>query len=140
MHSAPSVTYPVGRSRFALAFVVLAWLAGAAGVAAWRIGVAAPALQVFAAVAAVVAFGAAALHGWLRSPAGTLSWDGAGWTWSGPAGAESGSPRTVLDAQRVMLLRWDCGRTTRWLWLERAMQPSSWDDLRRAVYSRVPTP
>lgn len=140
MHSAPSVSYPVGRSRFALFLVVLAWLAGAAGIVAWRFQVRAPLLQSLAVAGVVVVAGAVALRGWIRSPTGTLSWDGAGWTWSAPAGPEPGSVQAVLDIQRVMLLRWNAGRITRWLWLERTMQPSRWPDVRRAVYSRVPKP
>ena len=140
MHSAPSVSYPVGRSRFALLLVVLAWLAGAAGIVAWRLQVPASLLHSLAVAGVAVAGGAIAWRGWARSPTGMLSWDGTAWTWSAPAGAEPGSVQAVLDIQRVMLLRWQAGRTTRWLWLERAMQPPSWDDLRRAVYSRVLKP
>jgi hypothetical protein len=140
MHSAPSVSYPVGRSRFALAFLAVAWLAGVAGLVAWRMQVAASPLQDLAAAAAILVPGVVALRGWLRSPEGTLSWDGEGWTWASGRAGESGSPDAVLDIQRVLLLRWKGGTITRWLWLERAMQPARWDDLRRAVYSRVPKP
>ena len=140
MHSAPAVSYPVGRSRFALLLAAVAWLAGVAGVVAWRMQVPASLTESLVVAFAVVAGGAAAFHGWARSPTGTLSWDGADWTWSAAAGAEAGSVQAVLDIQRVMLLRWNAGRVTRWLWLERAMRPSSWDDVRRAVYSRVPKP
>lgn len=139
MHSAPSVSYPVGRSRFALLVAAVAWLAGAAGIVAWRLHVPASLLESLAVVAVVVAGGAIAWRAWARSPIGTLSWDGSAWTWSAGA-AETGSVQAVLDIQRVMLLRWEAGRVTRWLWLERAMQPSRWDDVRRAVYSRVPKP
>lgn len=140
MHSAPSVSYPVGRSRFALLVVVVAWIAGAAGIAAWRLQVAATPLQVAVAAAALLVPGAIALRAWARSPHGTLSWNGEGWTWSAGADGEPGSAQAVVDVQRVLLLRWHSGRTTRWFWVERAMQPSRWDDLRRAVYSRAPKP
>ena len=44
MHGAPSVSFPVGRSRFAGFALLAVWGAGAAGVAAWRLHVdAAPA-------------------------------------------------------------------------------------------------
>ncbi|HUR87818.1 MAG TPA: hypothetical protein VMZ74_01900 [Ramlibacter sp.] len=139
MHGAPSVSYPVGRSRFALGVLASAWLAGVAGLIAWRVQVPATPLQVLVAVAAVLVPGAFALRSWLRSPRGMLSWTGDDWTFSAGA-TESGSPGAVLDAQRVMLVRWSSGKMTRWLWLERGTQPSRWDDLRRAVYSRAPKP
>ena len=137
MHGAPSVSYPVGRSRFAGAALLLAWAAGAAGVATWRWQTdAAPAALVLA-VAAVLLTGAFALRSWRRSPHGVLAWDGNAWTWASSAGTEAGEPETVLDLQRWVLVRWSPGVGTRWLWLERDGQPAAWDALRRALYSRA---
>ena len=140
MHAAPSVSYPVGRSRFALGLIATLWVAGAAGLVAWWLQVAAAPLQVLVATSAALVAGAVALRGWLRSPRGTISWNGEDWTWSAAATGESGVSQPVLDLQRVMLLRWDSAGATRWFWLERGMQPARWDDLRRAVYSRAPKP
>ena len=140
MHGAPSVTYPVGRSRFALGAIALAWLAGVIGLAAWRLQVAATPAQVLVAAAAILIPGFFAVHGWLRSPQGTLSWNGEGWEWATAAMGESGSPHAVFDTQRILLLRWHSPGVTRWLWLERGDHPALWDDLRRAVYSRAPKP
>ena len=137
MHSAPSVSYPVGRSRFSLAFIAITWLLGAAGLMAWGLQAAPTPSQVLVAVAAVLLPGAVAMRGWMHSAQGVLDWNGEGWTWSG---TEPGTPQAVLDLQRAMLLRWSAGRRTRWVWLERSAKPSHWDDLRRAVYSRAPTP
>jgi toxin CptA len=137
MHNAPSVSYPVGRSRFALAFIAVAWLAGAAGLLAWALQVAPTPLQVLVATAAMLVPGAVAMLGWLHSAKGVIAWNGEGWTWSG---AEPGTPEAVLDLQRVMLLRWSAAPRTRWFWLERSSHPALWDDLRRAVYSRAPNP
>jgi len=137
MHGAPSVSYPVGRSRFAGAALLAAWCAGAAGVAAWRLHVEPAAPVLLAAVAAVLLPGALALRSWLRSPCGTLAWSGAEWTWTGAGTSESGTPEAVLDLQRRMLLRWSAPGGIRWLWLERDARPAAWDDVRRAVYSRA---
>ena len=136
MHGAPSVIYPVGRSRFAGVALLMAWTAGAAGLLAWRVQVDARAFTVFVASAAVLLPGVAALWGWLRSPTGTLAWDGTGWTWTaGPATSEAGVPEVVLDFQRWILVRWS-GEGSRWLWLERTDR-APWASLRRAVYSRA---
>jgi toxin CptA len=140
MHSAPAVTYPVGRSRFALAFLAFAWLAGGTGIALWRMKTAPTSMPMFIATAAILIPGAMALRGWLRSPQGMLAWNGEGWTWAANGQGEPGTPDAVLDLQSIVLLRWNCGNKSQWLWLERALLPSRWDDLRRAVYSRVPKP
>ncbi|MBA2674239.1 hypothetical protein [Ramlibacter sp.] len=145
MHSAPSVTYPVGRCRFAAGLAVGIWLAGALVLAAWlaqtpgpgwRHGIAAAALA-FAAVFACAA--------WLRGARGTLAWDGGQWWWEPARGAaaapqQAGEIRIRLDLQRWLLLAWQ-GEPggPNWLWLERKRAPLHWDALRRAVYSRART-
>jgi toxin CptA len=137
MHNAPSVIYPVGRSRFAAAVLSILWLLGAlatalgwlqAPAAAWRWGGAGALLAVLGLLAA---------RSWWRQPSGLLAWDGEGWSWSVMGGQESGVPEVCLDLQQRILVRWVGGGTTRWLWLERAVRPAHWDDLRRAVYSRA---
>jgi toxin CptA len=138
MHGAPSVSYPVGRSRFAGAFIAAAWLFAAAGLALWASQVNPSTARMAGAGCVLVAAGAIGLRGWMRSPGGQLAWDGEGWRWLDAARAEGGEPFATLDLQRVLLLRWQPqGGSGRWLWAERASQPSSWDDLRRAVYSRA---
>ena len=140
MHNAPAVSYPVGRSSFALAAMTVAWLAGAAGIALWSLQSQVRSAAAIAAVGVLLAAGLVALRTWLRSPRGTLSWDGLGWTWTTTADAQAGQPEVALDTQRVLLLRWDGARRPEWLWLERAAQPARWNDLRRAVYSRASPP
>jgi hypothetical protein len=141
MHNAPAVSYPVGRSSFAGRLMLLAWMFSAAGLVVWRMQVQASPAALAAAVAALIASGTFALRSWLRSPIGTLAWDGLGWTWSIERGAQPGIPKVALDAQRVILLRWLGGSgKPEWLWLEQASRPARWDDLRRAVYSRASPP
>jgi len=141
MHAAPSVNYPVGRSRFAGALLGAAWLLGALAILAWTLQAQAPGWRQLAAALLLAACGGAAAAGWWRSAAGTLAWDGAAWRFS-PAGQpdEAGRPELALDLQSHLLLRWTpaAGRT-RWLWAARDEAPSHWDALRRAIYSRSNT-
>jgi toxin CptA len=136
MHYAPSVTYPVGRSRFALALAAGLWLAGAAALAGWLAGSAGWSWRHGAGLAALLGAGAFALAGWLRAPVGELSGSGDSWTWGEDL---PGRVEAVLDLQGRMLLRWHAaaGGAALWLWVERKHAPRRWDALRRAVYSRA---
>ena len=137
MHSAPSVSYPVGRSRFAAGLLLGGWLLGVAAVGLWSSQVRAPGWQLGASLVVVLLTGLCAAWNWLRAFQGVLSWDGQGWSWSACAQAEEGMPEVGLDLQRWLLLRWSGAAASRWLWLERARHPERWEDLRRAVYSRA---
>jgi toxin CptA len=138
MHGAPAVSHPVGRSHFAAAFIAFTWALSAAGVALWAVQVHATPTRIAAAACIVVAAGGIAWRSWLHSPRGTLAWNGEDWSWTAGPHAEGGAPEPVLDLQRIVLLRWRSGAgAVRWLGAERRMQPSTWDDLRRAVYSRA---
>ena len=144
MHAAPSVSYPVGRSRFAGGLLALAWLLGAAAILAWVLSTPLPGWRQALAGAVLAGCGLAALAGWLRSPAGTLAWDGGGWRWERAADGEAGQAELALDLQARMLLRWVPAQggarwRTRWIWVERDAAVSHWDALRRAVYSRANT-
>jgi hypothetical protein len=136
MHSAPSVSYPVGRSRLAGGLLLAAWALGALACAAWAWH-GASAARLGAAVAACIASGAWAGWWWRRQSTGLLGWDGSAWSWSaGGWPAEAGSVEVMLDLQSLLLLRWRAGPRARWLWAGRAPLPERWDALRRAVYSR----
>lgn len=140
MHAPPSVSYPVGRSAFAGRAAAAILAAGLAATLAWSLQAPfgarqAAALLVLGACAALLA------RAWFHSPVGTLHWDGAGWRWEAGSHVLAGRPELALDLQSRLLLRWrgeDGG--IRWLWPERASDPSHWDALRRAVYSRASMP
>lgn len=138
MHSAPAVSYPVGRSR------LQGWLVLGLGLGAsvtggywlqqvdavgWRQGL-------FAGVL-LGACGAAALA-WRRSVQGILQWDGQAWHWTGADASIPVRLTVHLDGQFVLLLsvRPDTGRR-RWLWPERRVDVVRWNALRRAVFSRA---
>ncbi|WP_395687177.1 hypothetical protein [Caenimonas koreensis] len=137
MHNAPSVTYPVGRSRFSGWLSLLLWLVGLASVLMWWNTAAAPGWRGFAMALAVVVAGICAGVAWWRSAVGQLHWDGESWQWTQHLATREGTVTTRLDLQKWMLLQWQAGDASRWLWLERSREPASWDDLRRAVYSRA---
>jgi toxin CptA len=136
MHSAPSVSYPVGRSRLAGSILLVAWTLGACAIALWWLRVQPSMWRVLPAVALVLAAGAAAGWTWVGAPRGSLVWDGESWSWSGERDA-SGMVQVVLDLQRLLLVRWRGAAGPAWLWLDKSARPAYWDDLRRAVYSRA---
>jgi toxin CptA len=137
MHSAPSVTYPVGRSRYAGALLLAGWLLGCVVAGAWWAQAGPGPLAASLACAVLAATGWLALVHWRGRVAGTLAWDGDTWSWSADGCPEQGEPQAALDLQDRMLVLWRSGAQSRWLWLERAKAPQHWDDLRRAVYSRA---
>ena len=141
MHAAPSVRYPVGRSRAAGVFLAAAWSAGALATCWWTWQAATPGWRQAAAALLVLAVGAFGLAAWLRSPRGALAWDGAAWTLALEGGETApGRIEPGADLQGLLLLRWrPLCRGGTWLWLERRQAPQAWDALRRAVYSRART-
>ena len=137
MHSAPSVSYPAGRSRFAAALLLLAWLLGGAAVALWWLQPRTEGWRLGTAWLVLAAAGAFAAWSWWHSVPGTLAWDGETWSWSDGRREHTGLVEVSLDLQHCLLLRWRSENALRWLWLERAGGAERWDDLRRAVYSRA---
>lgn len=139
MHSAPSVIYPVGRSRLADRVLMVVWAVGAccAGAASYQIDSIGWRQAV---LAASVVFSAWAVFRVSRQDARALmSFDGQHWSLSGESAVKVASVAVVLDFQSLLLVRLqEAGRRGRWLWLGRTACPERWKDLRRAVYSRAP--
>jgi hypothetical protein len=137
MHSAPLVSYPVGRSRYAAALLLLAWLLGAAVIALWWLQSPSPGWRLSGASFVLAAAGIGAAWNWWHCVPGVLAWDGEAWCWSEARGERAGAIEVSLDLQHCLLLRWTSGDASHWFWLERAGSAERWDDLRRAVYSRA---
>ncbi len=150
MRSAPSVSYPVGRSRFGACLLAGLWLTGLAAGLAWLVPGPVDGWR-GALWAGVVA--ACAAWGWrwyVGQAHGQLIWDGAAWRWHGGLGAMDAlepdetdqvvSLGVALDLQRVLLVRCVTAgrRRSRWLWLESGADAARWRALRRAVYSPAP--
>ncbi len=138
MHNAPSVSYPVGRSRFAAWLAGFLWLAGLGVLVLWLLPPAAPGWRQALAAALVLLSGAVVVRGWFNMPQGELSWDGQYWAWASEGACRQGTVTVHLDMQHRLLLRFQgAGGAAQWLWPERKKQSARWDDLRRAVYSRA---
>lgn len=144
MHHAPSVQYPVGRSRIAVAVVVCLWSLGAFAAVgqAWQTGGLGG--LVLLTGGSVLLAGAIACWYLRQTPVGALRWDGESWYWL-PASPSPGAcsvplttpPQVSLDLQLVLLLSLNAkGQRACWLWLEQSQLPDRWDDLRRALFSK----
>ena len=139
MHSAPAVTFPVGRSRFhggLLLFISLTCLLlglvwqhrGNAG--GWRLGL-------YAVIGLFAGF--AAIRVWYRTPRVDLRWDGQTWSATIREFFTTGTVMLHFDLQFCMLLSLCSDDGNRiWLWPERSRDPARWNALRRAVYSHAP--
>ena len=142
---APSVQYPLRRSRVLGALLLALLFTGAGVVAAWvGFGARDAVLSAAVALGLWLLAAAGASHFWWRQPRGVLQFDGQAWTlgqtaksFSGPL-ALSMPPEVLLDLQAHLWLRVvPIGHSSQCLWLERSSQPERWMDLRRAVYSRA---
>ncbi len=140
MHSAPAVTYPVGRCHIRGWLMHGLWGLGGLVCGLWLLAVGRlGALQGLA----LLVWGGVGLFAWrsLRlAPQGTLRWDGQQWRWLGPDGGSDGVVHARLDFQQLLLLEFQpvTGQVL-WLWLDRTMAPNRWIALRRAVFSRAAT-
>jgi hypothetical protein len=140
MHSAPSVLYPLGRSRFLGGWMLACWLL-AAGVTFWWWRASAPAdWRPLLGCAALLLAAWVMATGWRRAPVGRLQWDGQRWRWESVvyrSGTALEPPVVVLDVQFAILLRLDNqAGAVWWLWAEKSALPARWLDLRRAVHAR----
>ncbi len=137
MHTAPSVSFPVGRSRFAAGLLLLIWLVAALAIGLWWTQVQTSGWRAGAATLLLAGVGISAALNWAHAPAGALVWDGYVWRWDVQGTLEEGEPEVSVDLQRWLLLRWTSEQRVRWLWLEQARGVERWGDVRRAVYSRA---
>lgn len=142
---APSVQYPLRRSRVLGALLLAFLLTGAGVVTAWvSSGARDVVLSAAVALGLWLSAAAGAAHFWWSQPRGVLQFDGQAWTlgqtaksFSGPL-ALSVPPEVLLDLQAHLWVRIvPIEHASQWLWLERSSQPERWMDLRRAVYSRA---
>ena len=142
MHSAPAVSFPVGRSRFQSGLVGALITSGILVVTVWTLQ--ADALGWRHWVAAIVCLMTSVMavwHGW-HAAKGHLTWDGAAWYWGVDAESQAVTPEVVIDFQHVVLLRLrdSAGAFVTWVWLDHALNPLRWVALRRAIYTRTRRP
>jgi hypothetical protein len=138
MHRAPALSFPLGRSRFQGALVVLTGLAGIAVGLFWHLALDGSGWR--QALFALLWFSGfvLAFESWWHSPGGSLRWDGESWRWTGAAATLGGQIRVHLDLQfwLILSLRPDSGRRI-WLCPERWRDVTHWNALRRAVFARA---
>lgn len=139
MHSAPSVSYPLGRCAFQRCLYAFFVALTSAVLFAWAFNQGLTLVWGVATMAAVLG----ACSGWRAlAQAGTLTWDGQVWCLQiHGSGHEAawGEIRVALDVQKALLLRWQPASDTLnakplWLWLGSEVANHHWQDLRRAVY------
>ena len=136
MHSAPSVSFPVGRSRFAARPVWAAWGLGMALLAAWSFQFDGARWRTALLASAVLLAAEAARRAARLGEGMRLEWNGRHWSCDGAVRLGSAVATVHLDLQSLMLVRVDeVGRGAAWLWVERASFPQRWLDLRRALHA-----
>ena len=136
MHSAPAVSYPVGRSRFQGWLVLGLGLGASVTGMLWLRQVDVVGWHQWLFFGVLLGACVAAVLAWRRSAQGSLRWDGQAWHWNG---ADASIPVLLtvhLDGQFVLLLRLrtDSAQSL-WVWPERRVDGVHWNALRRAVYS-----
>ena len=138
MHSAPAVSYPMGRSRFHGLAILFFAVAGALVMLLWMGS--SDRLQWPHAVAALLwLLGiSTALWRWYCMPAGLLIWDTQAWVWSVDDQPRTVRPEVALDFQSWMLLRLHSSATwlDSWVWPAHQDAPLQWQALRRALFCR----
>ncbi|VTU35133.1 hypothetical protein E5CHR_03983 [Variovorax sp. PBL-E5] len=141
MHGAPSVSYPVGRSRNADLLVLIIWIFGVGSSVFVSIRFEAFGWRQASLTLGVALASALAWRDFSRRAApAELSFDGQHWSLSGSTVLRAAAAHVALDLQSLLLVRViESGRTQRWIWLDRHAKPERWRDLRRAVYSRAPS-
>ena len=137
MYSAPSVSFPVGRSLFLAGLLLFIWLLG--GIAVFLGSTAMEGLRWAGLWLAWLTSGACAAHWWHRLQMATIHWDGQTWLLKETQSEVAGDVSVRLDLQAAILLRLqsvDSGRrVTRWAWAEARSDQRRWGDLRRALYA-----
>lgn len=158
IYSAPSLSYPTGRSIWLALVLFFMLLLGAVSVGLYSYQTH-PAVFQFRWQEGLIAvswlFAAVGVGQFLEQlkyrSLGSLAWDGFFWHLTsgaldgaqGKPSSQTGNVSIRFDGQRCLLLKFEPsleGDRAQWLWLERAFAPEHWHDLRRAVYSRAKEP
>lgn len=136
MHSAPSASFPVGRSRFFAGLALLIWSVSVCAAIFWCLSADKVGWRQSLMLSSSVFAGAWLLVTWKRSAQGLLRWDGAAWHWEAHSKSVVGKLTAHLDGQRVILASFDVQNGSMfWLWLEGDATRLPWKALRRAVFS-----
>lgn len=155
MRSAPSVSYPVGRSAFLAALLTGAGLLSLLALLLYLFDTPQVSAGGWGLLAAWTGWAGVAVVAWRRQACGRLSWhassrrageqmpgtSGGEWVWSSAAyleGVTLQRVERVYDLQAWMLLRLHNPDGARiWAWVERSGDLRCWDDLRRALVAHA---
>ena len=137
MHSAPAVSYPVGRSRFQAGLLLALGLSGVLSGVLWFDPPGPFSWRHFVFAFLFFAAWLHAVNAWRHSPAGCLRWDGQAWSWKSDQTKPCAALKVHLDLQffLVVTVVLEDGKCW-WLWPERRADELQWTALRRAVFSR----
>lgn len=141
MHSAPSVSYPVGRCAFQRQLCLFLMLVTTAVLGVWSLN------QGFTrgwCVAALLAVLGGFFGAWSLRFVAKLTWSGQLWCLHDRSDGMPdvfGNVEVILDSQKTLLVRWQptsdkLFTPSVWLWLGAEQSNSRWQDLRCAVYQR----
>ena len=138
MHSAPAVSYPVGRSSFQGWLVGLLCLMGIIFGLFWLYQSDPGGWRPWLFPLAMLCSWIVAMLAWSRSRQGRLRWDGQAWSWIQADRSVCGVLTVHLDLQfcLIVCLHLDDGALI-WLWPERNTEVAQWNALRQAVFSHA---
>ena len=140
MSNPAALRYPVARSR-TVGFVTLLLAVSTQMVTlGWLIGAPVTLLRAAGVVGVGLAAALFAMWRWLKTPAGHLVFNGTAWVWEEPghlgqtAPLYGGTVAVTLDLQDLMLLKLHLPtNASRFVWVERAVEPVRWHALRCAL-------
>jgi len=136
MHSAPAVSYPVGRSHFHAVLLIGVLTVGAGSLIAWIAQSDAVSLRHVTMAVLWLISGWMSWQAWFHSSVGVLTWDGQHWTWVCGDDGRLVDLRVTMDTQHTLLLHLRApGSPGWWVWLERRTAPMRWLPMRRAVFA-----
>jgi hypothetical protein len=135
MHSAPALSYPVGRSVFWGFAMLLAALSAVFAGLAWLNRSHPDLWKQWVFLLTLLGACLLSVRAWWREAGGSLRWDGQVWTWSQAQYSESVNLVLRLDLQFCMLLQLSTKQGGQhWIWPQRHHSVALWRPLRRAVY------
>ncbi len=137
MHSAPAVSFPVGRSHFQGQLLLFITLLGAGAGVLWCLTVDVIGWRQYLWFSSLLVTGLMTIDAWRRTPEAYLHWSGLSWNLQMKNTSVTGSVKVFLDFQFGLLLCVSLQHGERiWLWPERRNARPRWGALRRAVFSK----
>ncbi|MFM2036964.1 MAG: hypothetical protein RL459_2229 [Pseudomonadota bacterium] len=132
--SAPSVSYPVGRSRFYPTVLCALWLFSVVIAVTWFLQSGRLVWAQGAMAGLLILLGVLFWREGRHQTKASLQWNGQEWVWIGEGEEPISQVSVTFDFQNVMLLTVDSqsGRR-RWVWVQGTVSPRLWLPLRRAL-------